>query len=54
MTNLERAEATHLDVPLLLKRFLDRVEKRIDDARAVFFGNHGPSRLGNLSRYVFD
>ena len=54
MTNLECAEATHLDVSLLLKRFFDCVEKRINDSRAVFFGNHGPSRLGNLSRYVFD
>ena len=54
MTDFECAEPTHLDIPLLLKRFFDCVKKRINDTRAVFFGNHGPSRLGNLSRNVFD
>lgn len=54
MTDFECAEATHLDIALLLKRLFDGIEKCINDASAVFFRNHGPSRLGNLSRDVFD
>lgn len=54
MANFERAKSTHLDIALLLERFFDGIKKRVNDACAVFFGYHRPSRLSNLSRYVFN
>ena len=48
MANLERAEATDLDVLLLLQRFLDRLEECVDDASAVLLGDHRPGSAGNL------
>src|SRR5690606_23266310 len=35
VADLEGAEAAHLDVFLILRRFLDRVQERVDRARAV-------------------
>lgn len=54
MTDLECAKAADLNIALLLKRFLYRIEESVDDTRAIFFRDHGPSRLSNLSRNVFD
>src|SRR6478609_8482017 len=54
MADLERAESTNLDVLLLLKRFLDRVEERVDDTGAILLGDHRPGRAGNLGGYTLD
>lgn len=54
MPDFERAKAAHFDISLLLECFFDCVEKRVNDTGTIFFGDHWPSRLSNLSRYVFD
>jgi hypothetical protein len=54
MANLERAEASDLDVLLFLKRFLDRIEERVDDAGAVLLGDHRPGRAGYLGGHALD
>ncbi len=54
MADFERAETADLDVALLLKRLFNGIEKGVDNTSAVFFRDHWPSRLSNLSRNVFD
>src|SRR3982751_1260649 len=54
MANLERAEASDLDVLLFLERFLDRIEERVDDAGAVLLGDHRPGRAGYLGGHALD
>ena len=54
MADFECAKPTHFDIALLLQRFFYRIEKSVDDTSTIFFGDHWPSRLSNLSRYVFD
>jgi hypothetical protein len=48
MPDLERSKTAHFDVPLLLERFLDRIEKCIDDTGAVFLGDERTGRAGYL------
>ena len=53
-SDLEGPEAAHLDVVLVLKGFLDRVEKGVHDAGAVLLRDHGPRGPGNGLRHPFD
>src|SRR6185437_963196 len=48
LANLERSEATDLDVLLLFQRVLDCIKECIHDAGAILLGNHGAGGAGDL------
>src|ERR1044072_3038408 len=50
--DLEGAEASHLDVVLLLQGVLARIKKGIDEARAVFLGDERPLSAGHRGGYL--
>src|SRR6185437_2332589 len=54
LANLERSEATDLDVLLLFQRVLDCIKECIHDAGAILLGNHGAGGAGDLRRHALD